>query len=380
MAAHALFICISEETDMHKAAEGGVQITYPEGVFCNPEMELCRDVSSLAVGAIGGKLSVLDAFCASGIRGLRYAKENRNVKSLHLSDWSLRAVGVARKNARANKVKCAVSKGEACEILRKGKGEFEFVELDPFGSPAPFLHDAAFCLEGKDESWLSITATDMAVLCGAAHAACLKNYGAMPLDNEFCHENAVRILAGKAITTFSPFNLAAVPIYTLSHRHYVKVIFSVVKGADAAVDAVKKMGFISYCPGCCWREAKRIPKKENCPHCNHQLLFAGPLYLGELWNGELLEKMLALNGKRKYAKAAQIEKLLKTQLAESKIDAYGYYDLHVLAKKGKGKIIGMDAALERLRKGEFAAERTHFCPTAIRADAPHGKIVKLAEK
>jgi len=59
---------------MIRVKEGAASISLSGGVFYNPEMELCRDVSSLAIGAIGaggGKLHILDAMCASGIRGIR---------------------------------------------------------------------------------------------------------------------------------------------------------------------------------------------------------------------------------------------------------------------------------------------------------------------
>lgn len=362
---------------MQKLREGKIELFVPEGVFYNPEMELCRGISSLCVGAIGGKLSVVDAMCASGVRGLRYRKENGNVSSLTLCDLSRKAVASARKNANANRVKCAVQNRDACKILREAGGKFDFVELDPFGSPVPFLYEAARAFFEKKSGFLSVTATDMAVLCGAAHAACLKNYGATPLNSEFCHENAVRILIGKTTLTFAPFNLAAAPIYSLSHRHYVKIIFRLEKSADAAVESAKKIGFASYCPGCCWRQAGRLPMKEKCPECRHKLVHGGPLYIGKLWEGKLLEKMIALNASRDYAKRKYIEKFLRTQLAESKVDAYGYYDLHIMARKLHGKIMGMDEAIAALRKAGFAAERTHFCPTAIRSGAPHKEIVKL---
>lgn len=358
-----------------RASEGKVEILLQEGVFYNPEMELCRDLSSLCLGALGGKLSVVDAMCASGVRGLRYRRENKNVKSLSLVDMSSKAVALAKRNAALNKVRCRVARADACEFLRKNG--FDFVELDPFGSPVPYLHDAARSFWGKKSSYLSVTATDMAVLCGAHSAACVKNYGSLPLDNEFCHENAVRILIGNVVRTFSPFNLAAAPIFTISHRHYVKVVFSLSYGSEPAVEAAKKLGFVSYCPKCCFREAKRVVNRENCPHCSHQLQYAGPLYTGALWREETLKKMLELNVERGYGKARQIEKLLETMLAESGMRAYGYYDLHVLAKKMGGKILRIESALEMLNGAGFPSSRTHFCPTAIRTDAPHEKILEI---
>ena len=311
--------------------EGSARISLAAGVFYNPEMELCRSLFSLAVGEVGGKINVVDAMCASGVRGLRYKLENGNVGKLALVDANRKAIACAKKNAAKNKVKCATSCGDANEFLRENA--FDFVELDPFGSPQPFLRDAARCLAANRGGHLSATATDIAVLCGAHHAACLKNYAAMPLNNEFCHENACRILAASVAREFAPLNLAATPVFTLSHRHYVKVLFRVEEGAEKAVEAVKKIGYVSYCPACQWREGKRLPLLKGCPHCGALLQFGGPLYIGALWDGPLVEKMILLNAERKGSKAKEIEKLLSTMRDEGKIASIGYYDLHVVAKK-----------------------------------------------
>jgi len=354
--------------------EGSARISLAAGVFFNPEMELCRSMFSLAVGAIGEKLDVVDAMCASGARGIRYKVENRNVGKLALVDANRSAVACARKNAAKNKMKCRCVCDDANQFLRENA--FGFVELDPFGSPQPFLNDAARCLAANKGGYLSATATDVAVLCGAHHAACLKNYAAAPLNNEFCHENACRILAASVARTFAPFNLAATPIFTLSHRHYVKVLFRVEEGAEKAVEAMKKIGFASYCPSCQWRDGKRLPLHKECPHCKAQLQIGGPLYIGNLWDSALLERMLLLNAERKYSKAKEIEKLLSTMRDEGKISSIGYYDLHVVAKKRGCRILPIDDSVARLRNDGFSASRTHFCPTAVRTDAPHEKVLE----
>ncbi len=355
------------------ASEGKALLSIPEGVFYNPEMELCRDICSLCVMAIGGKPSLLDAMCATGVRGIRYKKENK-LGPLTLVDMSKKAVLCARKNAKKNKVKCKCIKADAKRFLLENR--FDFVEIDPFGSPVPYLHYAAHSFRAKKKGYLSVTATDMAVLCGAHHSACLKNYCSIPLDNEFCHENAVRILAAKVIQEFSPFNLSAKPIFTLSHRHYVKIIFEISKGSEKAVLSVKSLSFLGYCTKCCFREAKRLPKARDCPYCGNSLLFAGPLYTGPLWDSKIIGKMLQENVKRHYKKKKEIEKLLSTMLSESKINSYAYYDLHVLAKKMKKPIKRIDDVLENLRKAGFLATRTHFCATAIRTDAPHEEVIE----
>jgi tRNA (guanine26-N2/guanine27-N2)-dimethyltransferase len=356
-------------------AEGKIMILPPDGVFYNPEMELCRDMFSVCVGALPGKLSLIDAMCASGARGLRYKKENRNIGRLILCDQSKKAIACAKKSAKANKVKCRLILSDARKALPEA--DCDIVELDPFGSPQPFLNAAARNFEMKKKGYLSVTATDMAVLCGAHHAACLKNYFSTPLDNEFCHENAARILAATVVREFSPLNMSAVPIFTFSHRHYVKIMFEVKRDAASAVEAVKKTGYVSYCTKCCFREARRAPVKSACPNCSHPLLLAGPMWIGELWDGVLVKMMLALNAKRNFRKAAQIEKMLSTIEAESRIASVGYYDLHTLAKKGGKKIHSMDGAIAHLRQAGFLAARTHFCPTAVRTDAPHKKVLEM---
>ena len=51
--------------------------------------------------------------------------------------------------------------------------KFGFVDLDPFGTPAPFI-DAAIRSSGK---YLGVTATDTAPLCGAHLKAGIRRYG-----------------------------------------------------------------------------------------------------------------------------------------------------------------------------------------------------------
>ncbi|MEM4554536.1 MAG: tRNA (guanine(10)-N(2))-dimethyltransferase [Candidatus Anstonellaceae archaeon] len=357
-----------------RITEGAVRLSIPKGVFYNPQMRLCRTLCSLAVGALEKEISVADVMCASGVRGLRYKKENDNVGTLVLCDRSKAAVECARKNASANKVKCSIKKQDASLFLQEG--EFDFVELDPFGSPALFLFDACRCLAKKKEGFLSITATDTAVLCGAHHSACIKNYGAVPANNEMCHENAVRILIGKTAICAAQFNLGVIPIFTLSHRHYIKVIFKVRKGARGAVESVKSTGFGLYCTNCLARFSERMPSSLACPACNFKLSWAGPLWMGQLWEKSILEKMTQLNQSKNFEEKDEISRLLLLLWQECEIGRYGYYDLHEIASKTKQGIISVNKMVSALRAEGFAASRTHFCPTAVRTNAPIEAIKK----
>jgi len=362
-----------------EVSEGKVKIYVCKDVFYNKEMELCRDISSILVGAIDQKISVADVMCATGIRGIRYKIENKNVSSLFLSDVKMQAVNCAKKNASKNKVQCIIKKGDARKILLEE--QFDFLELDPFGSPQPFLYPAAVCLSKIKKGFLSITATDTAVLCGAHYSACIKNYGAYPLNNEFCHENAARILAGRVIFEFAPFNLEAKSIFTFSHRHYIKMFFSISSSAKEACESVKSLGFGLYCHNCMFRKITQTTKNELvfCPICGEKLAITSPIFTKTLWDETVVKKMAKkeiefLKNKEK------IKKILSTILEENNINSYGYYDLHFIAKKYHLGIVSIEKMIELLKDQGFICSRTHFSPTSIRTDASIEDIIGLLRK
>ncbi|MBU0586756.1 hypothetical protein KJ780_04540, partial [Candidatus Micrarchaeota archaeon] len=92
-------------------------------------MRFCRSFGSLSVGAIEDEITVLDGFAASGIRGLRYAKENKNVKKVVLLDiWRI-APEIIMKNAEANGIiNAEVYNADFNEFTVKNN--FDFVEID----------------------------------------------------------------------------------------------------------------------------------------------------------------------------------------------------------------------------------------------------------
>ena len=86
-----------------KRTEENIKFEVPERIFYNTKMRFCRSMSSLLVGAINElnneeKLSIIDGFSASGIRGIRYAKENKNVENVLFIDWNKEAIKTINKN------------------------------------------------------------------------------------------------------------------------------------------------------------------------------------------------------------------------------------------------------------------------------------------
>ncbi|MBI5051438.1 tRNA (guanine(10)-N(2))-dimethyltransferase [Candidatus Micrarchaeota archaeon] len=344
-------------------------------IFYNTQMRFCRSISSLCVGAIGEHLDVLDGFCASGIRGIRYARENKNVTKVTSLDYSKKATNQTSKNLKKNKTKGTVVCEDFNKFLINEENGFNFVEIDPFGTPVPYLYSTFYSMQDKKGFYLSLTATDTAVLCGHEGRACLKNYHSKSLNNEFTHENGLRILIKRVLETAGEFNFGIEPFFSLSDRHYLKVIIKCEKSAVKADECWRKIGFTSFCPSCGWRKNwKRVVN--SCEKCKKQTDYGGPLWLGELQNKKIIGTMAKLNSKRDYADKKEIEKVLNLINGEIGFSAY-YYNVHELAKKENWKQLPtIEELLEKLRKKGFNAVRTHFSPIGIKTNAEDLSILR----
>lgn len=346
-------------------------------LFYNPEMRFSRSFGSLSIAAIGEKISVLDGFAASGIRGLRYAKENPNVSEVTLLDiWRI-APAMIERNAGANGIGNAHAiNADFNEFTTKNA--FDFVEIDPFGTPGPFLNNAVYSFRKRKGGYLSVTATDVAVLCGENTKACLKKYGAKNLRNEFTHEVGVRILLKKIGDFTSQFDFGIEPLYSLSDRHYLKALVRLSRSAEKASQIPKTLGYISYCYHCGFRETAKFPARE-CKNCGKDTDYAGPLWLGELHDRKFLEKMVKINSERNYKDKKELEKTLMLMAGECGMPPF-YHDLHELCRRaGCRSIPKIGELIKRLEKRGFKAVRTHFSEKGIKTDAGLQEIRKELE-
>jgi tRNA (guanine26-N2/guanine27-N2)-dimethyltransferase len=351
--------------------EESVKFATSKDVFYNPNMRFCRSMSSLAVGAIAEKLEVVDAFCASGIRGIRYAKENKNVSKLTFIDIDKRAIALAKKNAKTSKLKAVAVP------LNISKAAFEydadFLEIDPFGTPSPYLNDAFRFFNTKKTAYLSVTATDVAVLCGGKTAPCMKNYHAKPLNNEFTHETGLRIMMMRIAEVAAEFNMGVEPLISFSDRHYLNSVLRVKRSADLAYESQKKAGYLYSCKKCGNRGQARFPP-QRCADCGEENDYAGPLWLGELHDPSFIKEMIRLNEKRGYSDKADLGHSLGLMAGEVGMPPF-YYNVHALCKIAKlASVPTIDKVIENLKAAGHRAARTHFSPICIKTDAPYGAI------
>lgn len=354
--------------------EEGLRFSVGKKVFYNPNMTFCRSMSSLAVGAIERKMDICDAFCASGIRGMRYASENRNVGKVLFVDVQPEAIRNARANAKKLRIKSDALRGNISKIVFDTVADF--LEIDPFGTPAPYLYDSFRVFNPLKQAYLSVTATDTAVLCGGKTKACLKNYHSYPMNNEFTHETGLRILVKKIAETAAEFNMGIRPLVSFSDRHYLKTIVEVRRGAELANDSLLSLGYVYRCMDCNIRAADHFPPKK-CPVCGEEIEFAGPLWLGEMHDRKFIERMAKLNSVRTYTQKKEIERMLGLMHGEIGLPQW-YYNVHNLCRRLKvRRILPIETIITAIRKRKHKAVRTHYSDVSIKTDAPI-KIIQEA--
>jgi tRNA (guanine26-N2/guanine27-N2)-dimethyltransferase len=357
--------------------EGKIKLHVPKGykldsnmpVFYNPVQVLNRDISILLLNSIERSserpFRVLDLLSASGARGLRIKNEVKSCK-VTLNDYKKESVKLIKKNAKLNKLSVTVE-NKSANVLLTELNTYDYIDLDPFGTPVPFLDAAIKRL--SPHAIIGVTATDTSALCGAASKACLRKYSSKPLRNEFMHETAIRILIKKCQEVAAQYDVTLIPIFSHSSNHYVRVYLQKCGGAKKADEVLKQHGWILYCTKCCWRKTSTdlLKEKNSCPKCKTKLETAGKIWLGALWDRKLVKKMLtSINTEAektgKTTTTIQTNKLIRKIYDESKIKSVGFYDLHVLAKKNKWKHVPKMETYLNKTKGV----RTHFRLTGIR--------------
>jgi len=195
------------------------------------------------------------------------------------------------------------------------------------------------------------------------------------MHNYLCHEVGLRVLIGHIARIAAPLHLGIVPLFSLSKRHYMKTILLVKKSSESAFESVSQMGYVSFCPKCLETKVSKKPTlPANCEKCNTPTEWAGPLWLGKIYDDSILNNMSKLNEERDYLNKKQISSLLETMKSESNMPIL-YYDLHAIADHFNMPCHSFDETISRLKAKGFSVSRTHFNITAIKSDAPIGEVL-----
>ncbi|MFB6143724.1 MAG: tRNA (guanine(10)-N(2))-dimethyltransferase [Candidatus Nanohaloarchaea archaeon] len=335
-------------------------------VFFNDKMKKNRDLSAIALkvfreNAELDELRAVDSLAGSGIRGFRFSG---SVDELHLNDLNPNAVESIEKGLEENSIEAEVHSEDANLLLTEHRNYFHFIDIDPFGSFAPFLDSTARA--ANHQSFVGLTATDNAVTAGSYKTTCRRRYGSEPLPEAFIHETGLRIYIREVFENFARYDKCFDPKLCFHERHYSRVMGRVTESKKRTNRTLENIGHLSFCRECLWRKLER---KEVCENCGSETEVAGPLWTGKFvdqrFTGRMLERF-----PESWDESREFLELLD---AGAEIIT-PYYDLHRLASNIGEAVPPRKEFLEQLESKGYPVSRTHFSPTGFRTDAPISDI------
>uniref|UniRef100_A0A7S0TBB0 tRNA (guanine(26)-N(2))-dimethyltransferase n=1 Tax=Pseudo-nitzschia delicatissima TaxID=44447 RepID=A0A7S0TBB0_9STRA len=371
-------------------------------------------------------ITVLDALAASGLRSIRYWKEIPGVKHVTINDLLEAAVERAHNNLRNNKIDpsvmlddnadrkygICVNHGDAThemymsrrpqslqinektKLSAKQQPMWDVIDLDPYGSAAPFLDGAVQAVENG--GLLCITCTDMAALGGSHPETAYGRYASLPIQSaKYLQELALRILLHTIAVSAAKYGRTLKPILSVGMNFYVRVFVEIYNDKQGVSDLSLINGNVYQSTQCSsfvtiphgqkggkngngYQSSRMEPS--TCPETGAPFKVGGPLWLGPLHDqdvvGTALERLndeacqspdMSLIATRK-----RLQGLL-TSVSEE-LDTPLYYTLPGLCQTLRCTSPPLRAFKGAIANAGYKVSGYHKDPTAVKTDAP-GRVV-----
>ena len=361
-------------------------------VFFNPAAKFNRDISVKIYKAFidlkkDKSFSFVDAMTGSGIRGLRVAKEIPKITKVIFNDFNYFSIHISKINAILNNVysKCEFYNKEICNFLST-KFNFEnratIVDIDPFGTPAPYLDCVLRSVENG--GLISVTATDTAVLSGVYPKVCYRKYYGYPLRTNYSGEIGARLLISSVALVASRLDLSIVPILSHGYRNYIRVYCKILKSNYLANKIHEKLGYVVHCYNCRHRYFNRnVYGVSCCNNCHKKITIGGPLWAAEMFDKDLIAKVIDSIAKSGYKhinpKQIDFNPLLDFfTVALSELDTIPFFYVNdEIGQLLKKNVMSVAKIMEILKKCGFQTSKTIFAPNGFKTNASITEIKKL---
>ena len=296
-----------------------------------------------------------EMMAATGVRGLRLLRESDAFTAFAFTEANPDAFRVLRANVGHFGNAVAIA-GDAHDA--PPEAPFDYVDLDPYGSPVPFLPVALSSV--RPGGVLAVTATDMMVLAGPQPSACLRRYGARPVRGRLGPEGGLRILLAAMAKNAEALGRSIRPLLAYARDHYVRAYVEVGAGTTEATP----VGVID-------------PPQWTGPWVGDHGPY-GPLWLGPLFDAGLVARLEVPHGA---AAPAELERFLERLREEVWVDRPFYYEANVLAARLRlAAPPSLRSVSDGLRALGFKVSRTHARPEAFRTDAPRSEVEQLVRQ
>ncbi len=365
-------------------------------------------------------LTILEALAASGLRSVRYWKEIVGVKHITINDLELAAVERAKENLHHNGLDSVllesnatrdhgicVNHGDATHELYmsrvpqqtinltttqlKQQPMWDVIDLDPYGSAAPFLDGAVQAIESG--GMLCVTCTDMAALGGSHPETAYGRYAALPIQSaRYLQELALRILLHTIAVSAARYGRTIRPVLSVGMAFYVRVFVEVHNDKRGVNDLSLNIGHVyqsTQCPtfitlphgqmggkkGTVYQSTRLDPA--TCPQTGASFKVGGPMWLGPLHDRDVVQAALTrlenqTGSSPKMELIATRKRLLGmlTTVSEE-LDTPLYYTVPDLARVLSCSCPPLQKAKVAIINAGYLVSGYHKEPEAIKTNAPN---------
>ncbi|KAI0306450.1 tRNA methyltransferase [Multifurca ochricompacta] len=357
------------------------------------------------------KFVILEALSATGLRSIRYAKEIPLVRYVIANDLSPSATAAMARNVELNGLngtvtegigqhamatgsqgKVRINEGDARALMYSHSSErnrVDVVDLDPYGTAAPFLDAAVQCI--ADGGLLCVTCTDLSVLATNNYPEkCYSNYGGVSAKVEYSHEAALRLVLHAVSASAARYGRYIQPLLSLSIDFYVRLFVRVqtspveVKKVARFVDSPCCQSFYDQPLG---KMTERVnersgnatvlfkthvgpPVSEKCPECGSSLHLAGPMWNGQIHDPQFVSRILdhLESNEDKYGTSTRMKGMLT--VAKEELSTPFYFTPSRVASFFRCTCPSLDEVASALLHAGHQVSRSHAAPGSLKTTAP----------
>lgn len=293
------------------------------------------DVDDLLKTKADDGVTIFEALAASGLRSVRYWNEIAGVKHVTINDLEEAAVQRARANIKNNKLEgvllesngerdhgICINHGDATHEMymarrpnntatltptqKKQQPMWDVIDLDPYGSAAPFLDGAVQGVESG--GLLCVTCTDMAALGGSHPETAYGRYAGLPIQSaKYLQELALRLLLHTISVSAARYGRTIRPVLSVGMAFYVRVFVEVYDDKKGVTDLSLNIGhvyqstqcstFITLPHGQMGGKNKNVYQSirlepGSCPQTGAPFKVGGPMWLGKLHDQDVVKTAL----------------------------------------------------------------------------------------
>lgn len=333
--------------------EGMVEVEVPEiqkggpgrksTAYYSRSMVISRDLTVFIIKNYLGKgKRALDLLAGSGIRGFRIEKEC-NIE-VTVNENNREALKYIEKNRELNFSNAKITNCNARRCFPRGI--YDYIDIDPYGTPAPFIDGAIRAV--RNGGILGITATDTANLTGTNPEKTFYLYHSIPYRSYIKHEVGIRILLSFIAIKAAENASGIEPLISYFGGYYYRVFVRIKKNKKEA------MRSLSY-----------VQEIHSLGHFRK----IGPLWIGNLHDARkdfIIPEHLETR-----------ERILEILNVARDENILFFYSTENIGKIMNGMIPRVEKVIELLRENGYRASRTQFSPVGFKTTCTLPRLMEI---